>query len=326
MRRREFIAGLGSAAVWPLAALAQQQTMPVVGFLHNGASAEWTQLGLVAAFNQGLNDGGFIDRRNVTIEYRWANLQNDRLPDLAADLVRRGVSVIATAGGPITALAAKAATTTIPIVFNAGADPVDDGLVTSLSRPEANVTGVAIMSNLLGAKRLELLHELVPPTAEIVLLHNPTGAEKEPRIVQTAANRLGRRLRVFNVSNDRDLDAAFELMLEQRVGELIVEGEAFMLSRRQQLVLFTTRYAIPTIFGFREFSAAGGLMSYGASFSAAYRLEGNYVARILKGDKPGDLPVQQSTQFETVVNLRAAKVLGLALPPSILIRADEVIE
>jgi putative tryptophan/tyrosine transport system substrate-binding protein len=325
VKRREFIAGLGASTL-PPAARAQQPAMPVIGFLHNGSSVEWTQLGLVAAFNHGLNDGGFVDGRSVTIEYRWANLENDRLAELAADLVRRRVAVIATAGGPAPALAVKAATKTIPIVFNAGADPIQAGLVLSLNRPEANVTGVAILSNLLGAKRVELLHELVAATAEVVLLHNPTSSESEPKIVRSAAEKLGRRLRILNVSNDRELDAAFATVLEQRVGGLIVEGEAFMMSRREQLVLFTTRHAIPTVFGFREFVAAGGLMSYGASLSAAYRLEGGYVARILKGAKPGDLPVQQAAILETVVNLRAAKALGLTIPETLLATADEVIQ
>jgi putative tryptophan/tyrosine transport system substrate-binding protein len=214
VKRREFIALLGGAAVaWPLAGRAQQPTMPVVGFLHSGSPTEWTHL--VAAFNQGLNESGFAGGRNVTIEFQWANLQNNRLPALAADLVRRRVAVIATAGGPAAALAAKAATTTIPIVFTSGNDPIEVGLVTSLDRPDANVTGVAIMSNLLGAKRLELLHELVPPTAEVALLHNPTSSEREPNIVQAAAEKLGRQLRILNVSNDRELDAAFATILKQ---------------------------------------------------------------------------------------------------------------
>jgi putative tryptophan/tyrosine transport system substrate-binding protein len=325
LQRRDFITLLGgAAAAWPLAAHAQRPALPVIGFLHSGSPTEWTHL--VAAFNQGLNEGGFADGRNVTIEFQWANFQNDHLPALAADLVRRRVAVIAAAGGPASALAAKAATTTIPIVFSAGNDPIEDGLVTSLNRPDANVTGVAIMSNLLGAKRLELLHELVPPTAEVALLHNPTSSEREPLIVQAAANKLGRQLRILNVSNDRELDAALATILEQRIGGLLVEGEAFFTSRREQLILFTTRYAIPTVFAFREFTAAGGLMSYGASLSAAYRLMASYVARILKGEKPADLPVQQSTTLETVVNLKAARTLGLTVPPAILLRADEVIE
>jgi len=324
LRRRAFITLLGGAATWPLAARAQQPAMPVIGFLHTGSPAEWTHL--VAAFNQGLNEGGFVDGRNVTIEFQWANFQNDRLPALAADLVRRRVAVIATAGSPSSALAAKAATTAIPIVFSAGNDPIEDGLVTSLNRPDANVTGVAIMSNLLGAKRLELLHELVPPTEEVALLHNPTSSEREPNIVQAAAEKLGRQLRVLNVSNDRELDAAFTIIREQRIGGLLVEGEAFFTSRREQLILFTTRHAIPTVYAFRELTAAGGLMSYGASLSAAYRLMASYVAHILRGAKPADLPVQQPTTLETVVNLKAAKALGITIPTGILLRADEVIE
>jgi putative tryptophan/tyrosine transport system substrate-binding protein len=324
MNRREFIAGLGGAACPTLAPA--QSTTPVIGFLHIGSAAEWGQLGLVAAFNQGLSDSGFADGRNVAIEYRWADLRTDRLPELAADLVHRRVAVIATAGGPASAHAAKAATTSIPIVFNAGADPISDGLVTSLNRPGANVTGVAIMSNLLGAKRLELLHGLVTPTAEVVLLHNPTNTEREPEIVLSAARKLGRRARILNVSNERELDVVFETLLQQQVGGLIVEGEAFMLSHREQLVLFTTRHAIPTVFGFREFVRAGGLLSYGASLGAAYRLQSSYVGRILKGEKPGDLPVQQSTKVELVINLKAAKVLGITIPETLLATADEVIQ
>ena len=224
------------------------------------------------------------------------------------------------------ALAAKAATTTIPIVFNMGSDPIDAGLVTSLARPEANLTGVSIWSNLLGAKRLELLHELVPTGAVVDMLVNPTGSEAEQQIVQIAADKLGRRLRIHNVSTDRELDVAFATILEQRPGGLLVQGDPFFTSRRAQLILFTTRHAIPTVFAWREFVTAGGLMSYGTSLSAAYRLAGGYVARILKGAKPGDLPVQQSTTFETVLNLKAAKALGLTIPTSILLRADEVIE
>jgi putative ABC transport system substrate-binding protein len=325
VRRREFIWLLGGTAIaWPLAARAQQAAVPVIGFLHSGSPTEWTHL--VAAFNQGLNEGGFVDGRNVTIEFQWANFQNDRLLALAADLVRHRVAVIATAGGPASALAAKAATTTIPIVFSAGNDPIEDGLVTSLNRPDVNVTGVAIMSNLLGAKRLELLHELVRPTAEVALLHNPTSSEREPNIVQAAAEKLGRQLRILNVSNDRELDAAFATILEQRIGGLLVEGEAFFTSRREQLILFMTRYAIPTVFAFRELTAAGGLMSYGASLSAAYRLMASYVARILKGAKPAELPVQQATKVELIINLKTAQALGLTVPLSLLGRADEVIE
>ncbi len=324
MKRREFIAGVGSAAAWPVVAQAQQQRAPVIGFLHNGSPALWTHL--VAAFDQGLKESGLEDGRNVTVEFRWANLQNDLLPTLATDLVRRRVAVIATAGGPAPALAAKAATTTIPIVFNGGMDPIADGLVTSLNRPDSNLTGVAIMSNLLGGKRLELLHELIPPTAKVGMLHNPTSSENELKIVQGAADKLGRQLLIINVSNDRELETAFATILEQHIGGLLIEGEAFLTSRRDQLILFTTRHAIPTVFAFREFPAAGGLMSYGASLSAAYRLEASYVARILKGAKPADLPVQQSATFETVLNLRAARTLGLTIPTSILLRADEVIE
>jgi ABC-type uncharacterized transport system substrate-binding protein len=325
MQRRSFLTLLGgAAAAWPLAARAQQPAMPVVGFLNSGSPAEWAHL--VVAFKQGLNDAGFVEGRTVAIEYRWAMGQYDRLPELAADLVRRPVTVVAATGGSAAARAAKAATTTIPIVFVTGTDPVDDGLVTSLNRPDANLTGVSVFSSLLGAKRLELLHELVPATALVGSLANPTGAGNEPQIVQAAADKLGRQMRTINVSSDRELEAALVTILEQRMGGLLVQSDAFLTSRRDQLILFTTRHAIPTVFAWREFVSAGGLMSYGTSLSNSYRLAGGYVARILKGAKPADLPVQQSTTFETVLNLKAARTLGFAIPTSILLRADEVIE
>jgi putative ABC transport system substrate-binding protein len=323
-RRREFITLLGgAAAAWPRAARAQQSAMPVVGFLNSGSPAEWAQL--VAAFNQGLSEAGYVEGRNVAIDYRWARGQNDRLPELAADLVRRQVAVIASMGGTTAALVAKAATATIPIVFVIGGDPIDDGLVTSLSRPDANVTGLTVFSTVLGAKRLELLHELVP-TAALAMLANPTTVPFERQIVQAAADKIGRQVRMLNVSTDRELDAAFATILDQRIGGLLVQGEPFLTSRRDQLVLFTTRHAIPTVFAWRVFVAAGGLLSYGTSLSASYRLAGGYVARILKGAKPSDLPVQQPTTFEFVLNLKAAKAVGLTIPTSILLRADEVIE
>jgi len=327
LRRREFIALLGGAATaWPLAARAQQTAMPVVGFLHTGSPAEFVHV--VAAFKEGLNEAGYADGKNITIEYRWARGQYDRLPELAADLVRRQVAVIAAVGGTTTALAAKAATATVPIIFAIGADPVEAGLVASLSRPDSNLTGMGIFSNVLNAKRQELMRELVPTAALVAMLVNPTGAttQSELREVQAAADKIGQQVRVFNASTDREIDATVATIVEQRIAGLLVQGEPFFTSRRDQLVLLTTRHAIPTIFAWREFPAAGGLMSYGTILSAAYRQVGVYAGRILKGAKPADLPVQQATAFELVINLRAAKALGLTIPTAILLRADEVIE
>jgi putative tryptophan/tyrosine transport system substrate-binding protein len=324
--RRDLLATLGGAAAWPVAARAQQPGMPVVGFLNSGSAAEWAHL--VAAFKEGLNELGYFEGRNVTVDYRWAQGQNDRVPALAADLVARQVAVIVTMGGMTPALAAKAATATIPIVFIAGADPIDSGLVTSISRPTSNVTGVNIFADVLTPKRQELLHELVPTASIVAMLVNPTAAQtqSELRDVQQAANRLGQQLRVLDASTDRELDAAFATLIDQRIGGLLVQADPFFTGRRDQLVLLTTRHAIPTVFAFREFVTAGGLMSYGTSLRAAYRQLGIYAGRILKGEKPGDLPVQQATAFETVVNLRAAKALGVTIPTAILLRADEVIE
>ena len=326
MKRREFITLLGSAAVWPLMARAQQQPLPLIGFLNSGSAAEWTHL--VAAFKEGLNEAGYTEGKNVAIEYRWAQGENDRLPGLAADLVRRQVAVIA-AIGPITAtLAAKAATTTIPIVFTVGVDPIDAGLVTSFSRPTSNLTGINIFAETLSPKRQELLRELVPAAPLVAMLVNPTSAQtqSELRNVQFAADKLGQPVRVFNVGSDREFDVAFASIVAQRIGGLIVQPEPFFFARRDQLVLLTTRHAIPTVFGFREFAVAGGLMSYGPNLRAAYRQVGSYAGRILKGEKPADLPVQQATAFETVVNLKAARALGVTIPTGILLRADEVIE
>ena len=326
MRRREFIMLLGgAAAAWPLAARAQQPAMPVVGFLNSGSAAEWAHL--VAAFKEGLNETGYVEGKNVAIEYRWAQGENDRLPGLAADLVRRQVAVIA-AFGPPAALAAKAATSNIPIVFMAGTDPIDLGLVTNFRRPTANVTGLNVFAEVLSPKRQELLHELVPTAPLVAMMVNSTAAQtqSELRDVEAAAGKLGQPVCVFNVSSDGEIDAAFATFVDQRIGGLIVQTDQFFTLRRDQLVLLTTRHAIPTIFGWREFAVAGGLMSYGTSLRAAYRQLAIYTGRILKGEKPADLPVQQATAFETVVNLKAAKALGVTIPTGILLRADEVIE
>jgi putative ABC transport system substrate-binding protein len=326
IRRREFITLLGGAAVArPVAARAQQPAMPVVGFLNSGSAAEWAHL--VAAFKEGLNEVRYVEGRNVAVEYRWAQGQNDRLPGLAADLIRRQVAVIV-AFGPPAAVAAKAATATIPIIFVVGTDPIDLGLVASISRPTSNLTGLNIFSEVLTPKRQELLHELVPTAPLVAMLVNPTSAqtESELRDVQAAADKLGQQVRIFNVGTDREIDLAFATAIDQRLGGLLVQTDQFFTGRRDQLVLLTTRHAIPTVFGFREFVMAGGLMSYGTSLRAAYRQVGIYAGRILTGEKPADLPVQQATTFETVVNLRAAKALGVTIPTAILLRADEVIE
>jgi putative tryptophan/tyrosine transport system substrate-binding protein len=324
--RRQFITLLGgAAAAWPLAAPAQQPGTPVIGFLNSGSAPEWAHL--VAAFKEGLNELGFVEGKNVAVEYRWAQGENERLPRLADDLVGRQVVVIA-AFGPPAALAAKAATTTIPIVFMAGTDPIDLGLVANFRRPTGNVTGLNVFAEVLTPKRQELLHELVPSAQLVAMLVDPTAAQtrSELRDVQAAADRIGQQVRIFNASSDREIDAAFATIVDQHIGGLIVQPDQFFTLRRDQLVLLTTRHAIPTIFGWREFAVAGGLMSHGTSLRAAYRHLAIYTGRILKGEKPADLPVQQATAFETVVNLKAARALGVTVPTSILLRADEVIE
>jgi putative tryptophan/tyrosine transport system substrate-binding protein len=326
MRRREFIGLLGGAAAWPTSARAQQPALPVIGFLNPGSPAEWAHL--VAAFKDGLADAGYVDGRNVAIEYRWGGDRYDRLPEMATDLVRRQVALIFTAGGPSTALAAKAATSSIPIVFVSGTDPVDAGFVSNLSRPDANLTGVHVLTTVLSAKRQELLHELVPSAAMVAMLVNPSSAQTrfEMSEVLAAADKIGQRVRILTASNDSEVDAAFTTIVEQRIGGLLVQGDVFFTSRRDQLVLLTTRHAIPTVFAWREFVTSGGLMSYGASLRMGYRLAGTYAARLLKGEKPADLPVQQATNVELVINLKAAKALGITFPLPLLARADEVIE
>jgi putative tryptophan/tyrosine transport system substrate-binding protein len=326
MRRREFITLLGGLVVaCPFGAHAQQPTMPVVGFLNTGSAAEWSHL--VAAFKEGLNEAGYVEGRNVAVEYRWAQGENDLLPALAADLVRRQVAVIAALGPPAT-VATKAATATIPIVFVVGTDPIDLGLVTNFRRPTSNLTGLNTFSDVLTPKRQELLHELVPAAPLVAMLVNPTSVQtqSELRDVQAAADKIGQKVRIFNVASDREIDAAFATIVDQRIGGLLVQTDQFFTGRRDQLVLLTTRHAVPTVFGFREFAMAGGLMSYGTSLRAAYRQVAIYAGRIVRGEKPADLPVQQATVFETVVNLKAAKALGVTIPTAILLRVDEVIE
>jgi ABC-type uncharacterized transport system substrate-binding protein len=310
LRRREFITLFGAAAAWPLAARAQQQ-MPVIGYLSNASPGtfddRWS-----AAFRQGLKEAGYVEGQNVVIEYRWGERQNERLPALAADLVARRVTVIAVAGTP-SALAAKAATATIPIVFGTGADPVNEGLVASLARPSGNVTGVTTLGVELGSKRLELLHEMVPTTTIMALLVNPRSpalAEPATKGVQAAARTLGLQLHVLNASTERDFDAAFSAIVQLRAAALVIGNDGFFVSRSEQLATLAVRHALPTIFQYPEFAAAGGLMSYGGSVADSYRLVGSYTGRILKGEKPADLPVQQATKVELIINLKTAKALG----------------
>jgi putative ABC transport system substrate-binding protein len=326
LRRRDFIALLGAAAfVWPLAARAQQPAVPVIGYLSGGLQG--LDSFRVSAFQQGLNESGYTVGRNVTIEFRWANNLYDQLPALAGDLVRHQVAVIA-ASGIASALAAKAATATIPIVFASGADPVKFGLVGSLNRPGGNVTGVNFLAGALEAKRLELLHELVPASVVIAVLVNPNGPNASIQLndIREAARRLGQQIVVVNASDDHDIDTAFATLAQQRPGALLVSSDAYFNTQHDKIAALTVRHAMPAIHELGEFAAAGGLMSYGTSLADANRLAGFYVGRVLKGDKPADLPVQQSTKVELVINLKAAKALGLAIPLPLLGRADEVIE
>jgi putative tryptophan/tyrosine transport system substrate-binding protein len=324
MRRRDFITLLGGVgAAWPLAARAQQPAMPVIGFL-NGASAD-TFPNMVVAFRLGLKEAGYVEGRDVAIEFRWADGQYDRLPALAADLVRRRVTVIA-ANGPA-ALPAKAATTTIPIVFRIGGDPIKLGLVGSLNRPGGNLTGVTALSTELGPKRLELLHELVPTAASIAVLINSTSDSAEVlRNLQAAARTLGLQLHVLNASTEREIDVAFAALGQMRVGGLVIAADPFFNGRPEQLAALSLRYAMPAISPYREFAAAGGLMTYGANLREMHRQLGVYIGRILKGDRASELPVQQATKIELIVNLKTARTIGLAIPQTFLLRADEVIE
>jgi putative ABC transport system substrate-binding protein len=326
--RRELIAGISrAAAAWPLAARAQQPAMPVIGYL--GSESPDVFAGRLRAFRQGLSETGYVEGNNVAIEYRWAENQSDRFPALLEDLVRRKVTVIAAVTGTPPALAAKAATTTIPIVFVTAGDPVALGLVASLNRPGGNLTGVATLTVELGAKQLEVLRELVPTATIIALLvnpTNPTNAERLSRDLQAAAAAVGLQLHVLHASTERDFDAVFASLPRLRADALVIGSDPFFNSRNQQLVALAMRYAMPTMYPFREYAMAGGLISYGNSFADAHRQVGVYTGRILKGAKPADLPVQQATKVELIVNLKTAKALGLTVPLTLLGRADEVIE
>jgi putative ABC transport system substrate-binding protein len=324
--RRQFISALGCAAfAWPRAARAQQPALPVIGFLSSSSPAD--RANLVTAFRQGLSETGHVEGRNVAIEYRWAEGQKDRLPDLAADLVRRQVAVIAVHDTP-SAIAAKAATTTIPIVFVSGGDPVKLGLVASFNRPGGNVTGVSFMGAELGAKQLGLLHELLPGAVRIAVLVEPNFPLTEPFVsdVRAAALVIGKQIEVLDASTGRDIDTVFASLAQKPVDALLVGPTSLFHIRRVQLVTLAAYHRVPAIYLLREFAEAGGLMSYGTSFTDAYRQVGIYAGRILKGEKPGDLPVMQSIKFEFVINLNTAKAFGLTVPPGVLAMADEVIE
>ena len=327
MRRREFITLFGGAAAWPLAASAQQPTMPVIGFLHGASPGPYARF--LSGFHQGLKEAGYTEGRNVAVEYRWAEDRYDRLPALAADLVDRHVTVIAALGSTPAALAAKAATTTIPIVFLVGVDPVAIGLVASLARPGGNLTGVTNLTAQIGPKRLELLHALVPTAITVALLVNPSSPElAEPQLqeLQVAARSLGLQLHVLNASTEREIDMAFATVVQLRAGGLVIVPDSLFVSQAEQLAALALRHRVPAIFQYPEFTAAGGLMSYGSNLRDLLRWSGLYTGRILKGEKPADLPVQQATKVELIINLKTAKALGITVPLPLSGRADEIFE
>jgi len=326
LRRREFILTFGGAAVWPLAARAQQLAMRVIGFM-SARSPEDTVREL-EAFHKGLGEGGFVNGRNVNVEYRWARGDYGRLPTLAAELVQRHVTVLVATGGDPSALAAKEATATIPVVFTMGGDPVKNGIIQSFNRPGGNVTGAVVLSDAMEQKRLGILQELVPDVALFGAIVNPNfpPAADQMHELEDAALRLGRKLFVAKASNDAELEAAFTALLRERVGALLVASDPYFDTRRDRIVAFAAQSRLPAIYQFREYAVEGGLISYGPSITDAYRQVGLYVARILKGEKPADLPALQPTKFDFVINLKTARALGLTVPPTLLARADEVIE
>jgi putative tryptophan/tyrosine transport system substrate-binding protein len=326
MKRREFIAGLGGAAAWPVVARAQQPAMPVIGVLSSFGPADAPAL--VAALHKGLGEVGFFEKKNLAFEYRWAGNANHLLPMLARDLIEHHVSAIATLGGPAPSIAAKAATSAIPIVFRLGADPVRLGLVASLNRPGGNITGVSSLSEEVGSKRFELIGQMVPGATSVVALVNPASLQQEARTQEweKAARALGIRLLVLNASSAQEIEDAFAIMAQQKIEALLAAQDAFYFIQRHQLVGLAARYRMPAIYHAREVVEAGGLMSYGPSIADGYRLAGVYLGRILKGEKPADLPVQQSTRFEMVINRKTAKTLGLDVPTTLLVTADEVLD
>jgi putative tryptophan/tyrosine transport system substrate-binding protein len=326
IERRQFIFALGGAAAWPITARAQQPAMPVVGFLSSGSANTYAHF--LSAFLQSLNEAGYFEGRNVAIEYRWAEGQYDRLPAMAAELARRQVAVIVASGGLTPTLAAKAATSTIPIVFSSVDDPVKAGLAISLNRPGRNATGMSLFTGVLAAKQLELLRELVPKAVAVAVLVNPDNPNTESHLhkMQEAARVLGLKLHVLSARSERDFEPAFATIAQQRIGALVVGVDTVFNSERDQLVALAARHAVPTIYQFREFPVGGGLISYGANVADGYRQVGLYTGRILKGDKVADLPVVQPTKFDFVINLKTAKALGLTVPDKLLALADEVIE
>jgi putative tryptophan/tyrosine transport system substrate-binding protein len=326
LKRRNFITFLGAAVVWPRGASAQGAALPVIGFLNSASPGPFAPL--VSAFRTGLREGGYVEGQNVVIQYRWAEGDYARLPELAADLVRRGVAVIAATGGSQTARAAKAVTATIPILFIGGPNPVGEGLITNFHRPGGNVTGVTVQTSELMPKRVQLLKEMVPRAATIGLLVNPTGfaAEAEAKDTEQAAAAYGQELVLLEASAESDFEPVFDSAVRQRIDALLVHADPFFNSRRSRLVSLAARHAIPAAYPWREYAEAGGLMSYGSSIPGAYRQVGRYASRILAGDKPGDLPVHMPTRFELVINLRTAKSLGLSVPPTLFVAADDLLD